>query len=531
MSNFKCIILSIFTLLLIVNSCKQNATEPKINTNPPIITKINPDTVKTYPVISIFGKNFGAQSEGKVVLNSKTAWDIVSWNDTLIQFRLPLDARTGKLHVESGGNSSNEVTIVITERAFFDGLRIKSGNDCGIFQGDTVNLFGHFLGINPGDIRVEFVDNGYGGLTANSFCAYWSDTLIKVPVPQMNINDGYSPYRRINIYKNNSFFLYYDVQIYGNPVIRSLNPPKAYSGITVTVEAGFFVECPPLLFLNNSQITDIKTDNNYNIQFLVKHEMKSGSLKIKVGKKFSNELQFDIIEPVVIDSITPKFASHGDIITIHGKNFGAAQNKSYISMQKRISLANTISWNNNDISFEIPGDAISGNVAVMLDSTLPSNNYFYTINQNADRNTLISLNKVNIGGSTILSTTFSNDSCNTSENSCFFFGPLSSKFVFDPSTLNITDFYISYCTGGISSESSANYDYYEMTGKNIQLIQASPDKYIYEISSDFPSNITNGFHRWIYAWRESGGKVGKNEGSANITPSTAVSLTIIFYKE
>lgn len=531
MSNFKTFILLILTLTIIVNSCKQNTTEPKINSNPPIITKINPDTVKTYPVISIFGKNFGVQSEGKVILNSKTAWDIVSWNDTLIQFRLPLDARTGKLHVETGGTISNDVNIIITEKSYFDIDRTKNDIECAIYQGDTVNLYGHFLGSNPGGIRVEFADNGYGGLTVNSSCAYWSDTLIKVIVPQMNIKDGYSPYRRINIYKNNSFFLYYDVQIYGNPIIRSLNPPKAYTGITVTVEAGFFQSCPPLLFLNNTPITDITTDNNYNIQFQVKPDMKSGQLKIKVGKKFSNELQFDIVEQLVIDSITPKFASHGEIITIHGKNFGTAQNKSFISMQRKISVANTISWNNNEISFEIPGDAISGNIAVILDSTLPSNNYYYAINQKADRNTLISFNRVNIGGSTILSTTFSNDSCITSENSCFYYGPLMSKFVFDPSTLNITDFYISYCTGGVFSESSANYDYYEMTGKNIQLIQATPDKFIYEISADFPCTITNGFHRWVHAWRESGGKVGRNEGTSNITSATAVSVTIIFYSE
>ena len=75
-----------------------------------------------------------------------------------------------------------------------------------------------------------------------------------------------------------------------------------------------------------------------------------------------------IDKPPVIDSIDPRIGNLGEVLTIHGKNFGRDQNESYITIAGAPpTITSYISWHDEAISITVPEFAEPGLIYVHKD--------------------------------------------------------------------------------------------------------------------------------------------------------------------
>jgi len=104
------ILVSVFCL----NSCGNSNTP---NNSTPKITSITPDSGYIGDVILISGSNFGnIRGKSAIYFNNQPAVDYVSWNDTLINMKVPAGATTGKVMLTINSVNSNGIDFRVLKK-------------------------------------------------------------------------------------------------------------------------------------------------------------------------------------------------------------------------------------------------------------------------------------------------------------------------------------------------------------------------------------------------------------------------------
>ncbi len=142
---------------------------PEINAN-----GLSPDRGAVGASVKVKGLNFGASQGDSTVTFNGTSATPRSWSDTKIQVPVPEGATTGPVVVTVDGEASNGVTFTVVTTPVIDdnGLSPDRGP-----VGTLVKVKGGNFGASQSDGTVTF--NGTSATPAS-----WSDTKIKVPVPE-----------------------------------------------------------------------------------------------------------------------------------------------------------------------------------------------------------------------------------------------------------------------------------------------------------------------------------------------------------
>ena len=220
--------------------------------------------------------------------------------------------------------------------------------------GTSVTINGVDFGATQGTSVLQF-----NGTTVTSITS-WSNTQIVALVPtgattgQVGVTVSSVP-----SLSNPSFKIY-------NPVITSFTPPAAQAGATITINGSGFMGNAnniPISFNGAGNAASNWTDTSITIT--VPPNATSGPVNATVGGITSNSVQFTVLEPLAVTSISPASAPAGASVTITGAGFGATQSTSTLGFYGTTATSIT-SWSDTQIVALVPTGAMSGQVYVTL---------------------------------------------------------------------------------------------------------------------------------------------------------------------
>jgi len=328
--------------------------------NGPSIGSLNPTSGLVGTSVTITGTNFGAsQGTSTVTFNGTTATP-TSWSATSIVVPVPAGASNGNVIVTVGGTASNGVTFTVTVPP----PNITSLNPTSGLVGASVTITGTNLGASQGTSTVKF-----NGTTATP--TSWSATSITAPVPT-GATTGNVVVTVGGVASNGVSFT-----VIVPPSITSLTPNAAAVGTSITIAGANFgtSQGTSTITFNGTAATPTSW-SAMSIAVPVPTGATTGNVVVTVGGLASNAVNFTVVVPPSITSLTPNSGTIGTSVTIAGANFGASQGTSTVTFSG-IS-ATPASWSATSISVPVPNGATSGNVVVTV-SGVASNGATFTV--------------------------------------------------------------------------------------------------------------------------------------------------------
>lgn len=258
--------------------------------NKPEIISIDPSSIKVNETMTINGKYFGNSSTaGKVYFNSLAASEIVSWNDTKINVKVPNDAQSGYVYVKVNQDESNKVSFTIIN----DNPVINSIVPSTAKIGDEVKISGD----NFGDSKQNGYVNFTGAIASSSDIISWSKKEIIVKVPQGTQTGDVFVF--VNSIKSNGYLFTLEIPK-DVPKITSFYPEgfifNVNQVVTIYGEKFGYDKNKIKIDLNGFILKDdvIQTSTSSYIIFIVPAGAKSGPLKVIVDGVSSNSVDVKI---------------------------------------------------------------------------------------------------------------------------------------------------------------------------------------------------------------------------------------------
>jgi hypothetical protein len=329
-------------------------------TSGPTITNLNPTSGLVGTPVTITGTNFGASQGTSTVTFNGTAATPTGWSATSIAVPVPAGATTGNVVVTVGGTASNGVTFNVTVPP----PSITNLNPTSGLVGASVTITGANFGASQGISSVKF--NGTAATPTS-----WSATSISAPVPA-GATTGNVVVTVGGVPSNGVTFT-----VLVPPSITSLTPNSGTVGTSVTIAGANF---------GASQGTSTVTFNGTaaaptswsatSIAVPVPTGATTGNIVVTVGALASNGMNFTLVVPPSITSLTPNSGTAGTAVVIAGANFGATQGTSTVTFN---GLATTPTvWSATSITAPVPNGATNGNVTVTV-SGVASNGVTFTV--------------------------------------------------------------------------------------------------------------------------------------------------------
>jgi len=329
----------------------------------PIILEVNPVSGKVGDTITIKGKNFGETQELSCVYVTYTiAANYISWSDTLIKIIIPPKAISGKLSITVKDRRSNEVDFVVINPPI-----ISSITPISVGAGEDITIEGNNFGSTQGNGIITFND-----INA-TIIRSWSNIQIICKVPTKATSG------KLFITKDSIKSNEVDYNIILHPKITSLIPKSFQVGDEVIIVGENFdkQQNNSVLLFNNVASAEIIGWTNTEIKCKVPTITSSGTLSLTVTGQQSNEVDFTLLIPPVISSISKTTLLIGDELVIHGNNFGYTKSEGSISFNNVICNVIT-SWTNNKIVCKVPDETFSGKLVISVND-LKSNQFDYRI--------------------------------------------------------------------------------------------------------------------------------------------------------
>ena len=163
------------------------------------------------------------------------------------------------------------------------------------------------------------------------------------------------------------------------PVITSVSPGSGTAGQSVIINGTNFgaTRGSNSVTFNGLAASAISSWTDTSITASVPAAATSGPVVVTVAGLVSNGVAFTVIPPPVITSVNPASGPVGQVVTISGTGFGAAQGSGAVAFN---GLASTsiMSWTDTAITAVVPAAATSGPVVVTANG-LPSNGMIFTV--------------------------------------------------------------------------------------------------------------------------------------------------------
>jgi len=177
-------------------------------------------------------------------------------------------------------------------------------------------------------------------------------------------------------------------------VITSVSPTTGTAGTNVQINGSNFVQGgvrAVVVFSNNKIATTVFSYNNTQIIVAVPSGSVTGTVFLEFPNGNSNSVSFNVTAPATptISSLSPSNGGVGIAVTIHGTNFGSAQNASTVTFNG--IEATVTSWSATQIIATVPAMATTGPVIVTV-SGLASNSETFTVTNPSNGGTGAPLN-------------------------------------------------------------------------------------------------------------------------------------------
>ncbi len=161
------------------------------------------------------------------------------------------------------------------------------------------------------------------------------------------------------------------------PTITSLSQNTGAVGVIITITGTNFGASQGTSTVTfNGTTATVQNWNATTIMVPVPAGATTGPVVVTVGGVPSNGVNFTVIPPPSISSISPTSGPLGTSVTITGTNFGASQGTSTVTFNA-VAGAPT-SWSATSIVVPVPNGATTGNVVVTVAGT-PSNGVPFTV--------------------------------------------------------------------------------------------------------------------------------------------------------
>jgi hypothetical protein len=357
-------------------------------TTGPSITGLNPTSGVVGTSVTITGTNFGATQGTSTVSFNGTAATPTSWSTASIAIPVPTGATTGNVVVTVGGIASNGVTFTVTVPP----PSITSLNPTSGLVGASVTIMGTNFGASQGTSTVKF-----NGTTASP--TSWSATSIAVPVPSGATTGNVV----VTVGGASSNGVNFTVLV--PPSLTSLTPNSATVGTSVTIAGANFGASQGTSTVTFNGTTASPTSwSATSIAVPVPTGATTGNVVVTVGGLASNGLNFTVVVPPSITSLTPNSGTVGTSVTIAGANFGATQGTSTVTFNG--IAATPTSWSATSIAAPVPNGATTGNVVVTVNG-VASNGVTFTVTSPGPTLTSLGLTQGPVGATvTITGTNF-----------------------------------------------------------------------------------------------------------------------------
>jgi RHS repeat-associated protein len=254
--------------------------------------------------------------------------------------------------------SSYDPSTLVT--ATFDNVSIRVGSSPLVTslspnaggRGASVTIAGSSFGQTQGTSTVSF--NG-----ALASVMSWSSTQIVATVPNnatsgnvvVTVNSIASP-------SNAPFTVI-------NPVINNLTPPGAQVGAAITLNgSGFGGSQGSNQVKFNGVVAGVNSWSDTAIAVVVPTNATSGPVTVVESGVVSNGVQFTVLSPVSVTSISPNAGPIGTTVTFNGQGFGNTQSNSVAAFYG--ATATITSWSDAQIVAVVPQGAATGPVTVTV---------------------------------------------------------------------------------------------------------------------------------------------------------------------
>ena len=316
----------------------------------PSVTTITPSGAIVGASVVLAGSNFGPTQATSTLTFSGVTATVTSWTPTALTVTVPTGAITGSVVVIVGGLPSVPVNFTILQMP-----TISSATPTSVGYGTSVTITGTNCGATQGSSTVSF-----NGIIATSITS-WSATQIVALVPTGATTGPLSvTVSTVTSTSNPTISVY-------NPVITSITPPAAQPGTTVTISGTGLSPSgasSAVLQFNGTTVYFWTSWTNSSITLTVP-AATSGPVTLQIGGATSAPIQFTVLEPLAVTSISPVIGAVGTAVTITGAGFGATQSTSTLSFYGAPATSIT-SWSNTQIVAIVPTGAMSGQVYVTL---------------------------------------------------------------------------------------------------------------------------------------------------------------------
>ncbi len=372
----------IFSLILVTAfyfiSCgdDDSATDPYENIELPdslCIVKIDPESAYKGETVNIIGNYFGderGESYVRFKINVAAESDYISWTNTKIKLKVPQNALTGDVTVNINGVKTNAVPFVVLSE---DKPTITTINPDEVYPGGEMMIEGVNFGDSRGDNYVSF----NGEKPESSDYSKWSDTEIVVNVPETAVSGKL--FLRVDGDESNSIdFTILD----SKPEIDSLSVRGGATGDEIEIYGKFFGSTAGKVKIHETETSssDIVSWSDYKIRFKIPEGAESGLLRVVLGSKESNSVDFAVGDDVpVIDYLPTTIARPGYTFIIEGFNFGDTHAPIIIYMNEIVvPIESIIEKTSTKIVFVVPSGIRDGKLQVVIWEKF-SNKMDYTV--------------------------------------------------------------------------------------------------------------------------------------------------------
>ena len=318
----------------------------------PNISSLSPTAGAVGSSVTISGTAFGIAT-GSVSFNG-TAATVSSWSDTSIAVQVPTGATTGPVAVTAGGVPSNGVTFTVVPPPVVSSVTPLSGT-----AGTAITISGSNFGAATGTVR-------FNGTTAS--ITSWSSTSISANVPALATSGSLVVTTSLGLASNSTSFTI------PAPNISNISPSTARAGASVTINGTNFGSVAGTVTFNG--ITGSPTSwSNTQIVVPVPATATTGPVIVTQGGA-SNSVNFPVIPPPSISSLTPATGPVNTAVTIAGSGFGIPQGTSVVKFNG--TVATPTSWSDSSILVPVPAGATTGSVTIVAGGTT-SNGVTFTV--------------------------------------------------------------------------------------------------------------------------------------------------------
>ena len=307
------------------------------------ITNLSPKNVNIGDTIVISGISLGAKKDSSIVtFGTINAKDYISWSDSMIKVKVPLNTKSGKLNVTVKKIKSNDLDYYLIPH-----INQLIPDTAGVSQ--NISIIGYGFGDKQGNSLVQF--NGAAGTEYS----IWNENEIRLAVPEGAL-DGPVNVNVAGSSSNNS-------KIIIKPYITSVTPTALKIGEELTISGYNFGTTQGNSFISfaNANASIYTSWSDKEIKVKIPDGANSGKLSVTVGNRKSNEPVISLIP--VLTAINPVTEKIGASVTISGNGFNNARGSSVVSFNN-VDATNYTSWSNNSITVIIPSGAKTGKVTV-----------------------------------------------------------------------------------------------------------------------------------------------------------------------